>query len=343
MSFSVRDKSLLFAAQTQIKGFFMNTTYIQKVLLKINIADSEQTVKRLEQTIKNCAVEKDKLVKAKPDQKDWTEQEWKNWQKWNKEISSAERQLKRYGTTSTYVKATLDNLSDKSLKDLNAALKTMQKALEGGQIARGSKAWNELTEGIRKTRREIERVKGETKVVEQAMVDCAQKPKNSLSELGKAWGDFAAIVTAGLNIYDRFMGKASEYVNKYAELQEHISGVIKYTGMGAEAAAELNEEFKKMDTRTSRAALNDLAADAGRLGISGKKDVLDFVQAADQINVALGADLGEGAIKNIEKLATLFGDDKKHVKKFAQIQKALKMAARTVALNTRMQCLITPV
>lgn len=78
----------------------MNTTYIQKVLLKINIADSEQTVKRLEQTIKNCAAEKDKLVKAKPDQKDWTDQEWKNWQKWNKEISSAERQLKRCGTNS---------------------------------------------------------------------------------------------------------------------------------------------------------------------------------------------------------------------------------------------------
>lgn len=44
----------------------------------------------------------------------------------------------------------------------------MQKALDGGQIARGSKAWNELTDGIRKTKEEIERVKGETKVVEQA-------------------------------------------------------------------------------------------------------------------------------------------------------------------------------
>ena len=109
----------------------MDSTYIQEVLLKINSADSEQTVKRLEQTIKSSAAEKDKLVKAKPDQKDWTEQEWKNWQKWNKEISSAERQLKRYGTISTYVKATLDNLSGKSLKDLNAApeaVKSIRKA-----------------------------------------------------------------------------------------------------------------------------------------------------------------------------------------------------------------------
>lgn len=289
----------------------MNSTYIQEVLLKINSADSEQTVKRLEQTIKNCAAEKDKLIKAKPDQKDWTEQEWKNWQKWNREMASAERQLKRYGTTSTYVKATLDNLSGKSLKDLNAALKTMQKALDGGQIARGSKAWNELTEAIRNTKEEIERVKGETKVVEQAMVDCAQKPKNSIIELGKAWSGVAVVANSLFSIYNKAMGKASEYVNKYAELQEHVSGVIKYTGMGAEAAAELNEEFKKMDTRTSRAALNDLAADAGRLGITAKKDVLDFVQAADQINIALGEDLGEGAVKNIGKLANIFGDDKR--------------------------------
>ena len=300
----------------------MNSTYIQEVLLKINSADSEQTVKRLEQTIKDCAAAKDNLIKAKPDQKDWTEQEWKNWQKWNREMASAERQLKRYGTTSTNVKATLDNLSGKSLKDLNAALKTMQKALDGGQIARGSKAWNELTDGIRKTKEEIERVKGETKLVEQAMVDCAEKPANAIANFSSKWGGLAAVITAGLNIYDRFMGKASEYVNKYAELQEHVSGVIKYTGMGAEAAADLNEEFKKMDTRTSRAALNDLAADAGRLGITGKKDVLDFVQAADQINVALGEDLGEGAIKNIGKLATLFGDDKKMGLKQAMLSTA---------------------
>ncbi len=63
-----------------------------------------------------------------------------------------------------------------------------------------------------------------------------------------------------------------------------------------------------MDTRTARAQLNDLAGDAGRLGITSKQQILDFVEAADQINVALGEDLGEDAVKNIGKLAQLFGD-----------------------------------
>lgn len=68
------------------------------------------------------------------------------------------------------------------------------------------------------------------------------------------------------------------------------------------------ESFKAMDTRTARAQLNDLAGDAGRLGITSKQQILDFVEAADQINVALGEDLGEDAVKNIGKLAQLFGD-----------------------------------
>ena len=73
----------------------------------------------------------------------------------------------------------------------------------------------------------------------------------------------------------------------------------------------LNESFKKMETRTPREQLNALAADAGRLGIQSKKDVLDFVAAADQLNVALGEDLSADGVKNIGKLAQLFGDDKK--------------------------------
>ena len=43
-----------------------------------------------------------------------------------------------------------------------------------------------------------------------------------------------------------------------------------------------------MDTRTARERLNELAGDAGRLGITAKNDVLEFVEAANMIDVALG-------------------------------------------------------
>ncbi|MBR4041010.1 MAG: phage tail tape measure protein [Bacteroidaceae bacterium] len=95
----------------------------------------------------------------------------------------------------------------------------------------------------------------------------------------------------------------------YATMQEAESQVMKYTGMAKEQVADLNEELKKMDTRTPREQLNALAGDAGRLGITTKEAVLEYVDAADKINVALGEDLGEDATKNIAKLAQMFGED----------------------------------
>ena len=293
----------------------MDSTFIQEVLLKINGQDAEQTIKRLQQTIKNCAAEKEKLVKAKPDQKDWTEDEWKNWQKLTREMSAAERQLKKYGTTSDYVKATLDNLGKKSLKELNASLKTMQNALDSGKIDRKTRAWSELNEAIKRTKIEIERVKNEQK-------NFATEGGPFLQRLGEKWVGITTLIHTVAHAFSALMGKISGYVNQYAAMQEHVAGVSKYTGMAAREVELLNEEFKKMDTKTSRAALNDLAADAGRLGITGKKDVLDFVQAADQINIALGADLGEGAVKNIGKLANIFGDDKRMGLKQAMLSTA---------------------
>ena len=77
--------------------------------------------------------------------------------------------------------------------------------------------------------------------------------------------------------------------------------------MTAEEVEKLNEQFKKIDTRTSREDLNKLAQEAGRLGLQSEQDVLGFVKAANQINVALD-DLGEGATLTLSKLTDIFGD-----------------------------------
>ncbi|KAA6325625.1 hypothetical protein EZS27_025183, partial [termite gut metagenome] len=100
-------------------------------------------------------------------------------------------------------------------------------------------------------------------------------------------------------------------VDEYLQLDSAYSDVMKYTSMTRDEVLELNESFKEMDTKTARKELNALAGDAGRLGITAKEDILDFVQAADIIRVSLGEDLGEDAIKNIGKLSQIFGNDKK--------------------------------
>lgn len=99
-------------------------------------------------------------------------------------------------------------------------------------------------------------------------------------------------------------------VDDYAKMEDVMANVRKYTGQTDEEVREMNEDFKKMDTRTSREQLNELAGAAGRLGITNKDLIEEFVDGADKIGVALGDDLGEGAVDTIGKLAIAFGEDK---------------------------------
>lgn len=133
----------------------------------------------------------------------------------------------------------------------------------------------------------------------------------SLSKVADGFNRYAAIGASAVASLTGVALTARKCVDEYAEMQEAEAQVIKYTGMTKEEVSGLNEEFKQMDTRTARDKLNALAGDAGRLGITGKKDVMEFVDAADKINVALGEDLGEDAVKNIGKLAQMFGEDEK--------------------------------
>ena len=121
------------------------------------------------------------------------------------------------------------------------------------------------------------------------------------------WGAFSATVQGASAAVQRFVSATQEYVDAYATLDDAMTNVSKYTGLTREEVKQLNEEFRKMDTRTPTEKLNALAADAGRLGITSKEAIKDFVEAADIINVALGEDLGEDAVKEIGKLAEMFG------------------------------------
>ena len=222
---------------------------------------------------------------------------------YTKEIQKLEREARKMQTRAQVVERTLRNLDKATPKELNDTIKELNRQLNSGAVERGSAQWESLTKSISAARAELKKIQDE---------QLASGEKTSfIAKWGQRWVGLTTMVNTATNAVSNFMGTLDGYVNDYAEIAEHMASVSKYTGMSAEEVDELNEAFKRMDTRTSRAALNDLAADAGRLGIQGKQEVLDFVEAANMLNVALGEDLGEGAVRNIGKLAELFGDSEK--------------------------------
>ena len=142
----------------------------------------------------------------------------------------------------------------------------------------------------------------------------AKETQFSIAKLADGFNRYAAIGASVIASLTGVALTARKCVDEYAQMEEAQSQVIKYTGMTKEETEALNESFKQMDTRTPREELNRLAGEAGKLGISSRDQVLEFVEAADMINVALGEDLGEDAVKNIGKLSQMFGDGSRTLK-----------------------------
>lgn len=222
----------------------------------------------------------------------------------NKELKVKERELKENVNRMEALEMVLHRLDKATPKQLRDTIKEIYKTLNSGTVERGSEEWDAYMHAIRAAKTELKKLNDEQKAFEEE-----KGPIERFRKMGERWVGAVTVVKDSIEAVAAVMSKMRAYVDEFAEMQEHMSGVVKYTGLSAEAVDDLNESFKNLDTRTPRAALNDLAADAGRLGIQSKEDVLDFVDAANQITVALGEDLGEDAVKNIGKITQLFATD----------------------------------
>lgn len=132
-----------------------------------------------------------------------------------------------------------------------------------------------------------------------------KQTKGLFGQLQTELGKFGTLAIAYLG-FDAITGKVGNMIRKNAELSDSMADVMKTTGMTEEEVKNLNKSFGEYDTRAARSELLALARDAGKLGITGSKEIEGFVRAADKINVALGEDLGQDAITQIGKLVSLF-------------------------------------
>lgn len=221
-------------------------------------------------------------------------------------ITAFERQIKRlkaeidnYSTSQQKVNQILKNLSSASYKELQVVDKALNKELKSGAIERNSKEWKKLQGQLKDVRAEMQRINNEGKASTSLW-------SRFVNVLNTNWGAVSQIIAAyaGLSMTLRKCAQA------YADMEESMANVRKYTGQTDEQVHQMNEDFKRMDTRTAREQLNELAGSAGRLGITSKDMIEEFVDGADKINVALGDDLGKGAVDKIGKLAQMFGEDK---------------------------------
>lgn len=218
-------------------------------------------------------------------------------QQYDKEIDSTNVDIKETKRQMQLVNNTMANLKTSSIRDLEYSIKALNQQMQGMQ--RGTEQFKQMELKAKQLKAELQAVRAEG-VAQESWIKRSADWFNRMQ--GLALGAVAAI--SGITF------TVKKCVEEYAKMDDEMTNVRKYTGQAAEEVERMNEDFKKMDTRTPRQKLNQLAEDAGRLGITSTAAVEDFVDGADKINVALGDDLGDKAVSQIGKLAQMFGEDK---------------------------------
>ena len=259
-----------------------NTT--ANVVLSVNGKQAQQVLSTLQREATN--LEK-KIAKAA------TAGDKATMRKLQRELSNTNRMINQLQGSATTADQVLRRLDKASPKELNKTLKTLQSQLNG--IQRGTAAWDAHVAKIKAVKAELQKVNA-TLATQQSRWDRMNMWLNNAQTFIMG---LAAAIT-GLVMAGR------KAVNAFAEMEEELANTRKYTGLTEQKVLELNEAFKKMDTRTPREKLNELAQEAGRLGKNTLESVQGYVEAADIINVAL-VDLGAGATQTIAKLTNIFG------------------------------------
>lgn len=254
---------------------------------KDDLKNAREAVKSLKNEVRQTT---ENLKRAKSELADFDP---KTLEKAKHELKGYQSRLEHIQAATVGVNRALENLDKATPKELEKTLRALNKEFRNAE--QGSEAYYKLAANIRAVKEQLASVREE------------------LNESTTPWERFknwATDVWPALDLiakgYDALVSTMREYVDAYADMDQEMASVRKFTGMTSDEVGILNEEFMRMDTRSSREQLNILAQEAGRLGKQSVEDALGFVRAADKVNVALD-DLGKGATLTLSKLTGTFG------------------------------------
>ena len=183
-----------------------------------------------------------------------------------------------------------------TLKEIEASARALNAELRKMPV--NSKQFEEKTKDFTRVKQRLADVRGEINGTESAMSKFANGANKYFQAITLV---AAAFVGVGAAIKGMIDGSA--------KLSDAFADIQKTSGLSAKEVKELSSSLGKLNTRSAKKELLELGYVAGKLGYTSKADILGFVKAADQINVALAKDIGgnaEEAIRQLGKLTDTF-------------------------------------
>jgi TP901 family phage tail tape measure protein len=207
-----------------------------------------------------------------------------------KELKALERAIGQNKTAYIDLDKVVKGLNKTTLRDLQRSLKECRKQMQN--LTADDPKMKKLMAQYRAIDNQIGKITGQYKRQEGAIVSVAKR----LASYVSIYGAFNFIT-----------GQVRDFTEKNVELSDSLADIRKVSGLSAKEVNELSDQIHALDTRTASEELHQLAYNAGRLGIQGVDGILQFVKAGNQINVALGEDLGQDALVQLMKMNEVMG------------------------------------
>ena len=155
---------------------------------------------------------------------------------------------------------------------------------------------------IRKTKRQMDDLKKKIDEVTGAV----KKQSNAFATTAKNLATYM-IGFAGFN---KIKGMIEDVFKANIKLSDSLANIRKVSGLSGEAINQLYRNLSQIDTRNTIEMLNQLAYTGAKLGIGqnyGVEGLTGFVKAAEQVQMALGEDMGEKALPELSKMVEVMG------------------------------------
>lgn len=205
---------------------------------------------------------------------------------------------------------------EKALKGTYLSHTQLNDVIERGR--RGKASINELKQAYNQLSEELNQLNTKSKEFNEKQKELKDLKKNidnatgAISQQSKSWQTALKNLTAYVGLFQVFNAikdTVTSAIKKNFEYSSSLTDIRKVSGLTMQDVNKLSEELAKIDTRTSVDGLAQLAYQGAKLGMGkyGVEGMKQFVAAADQINVAIGEEMGEEALPALSKMVETMG------------------------------------
>lgn len=271
------------------------------VVITANGKQAEAVLTAINERVKSLAASEKQLQAALKQMRTESKQDTDQYKQLQQELKGVQREMKSLNTAVQQnqsnmekVNAVIKDLSHSTTRQLRDALRAGKKELE--RMSASDKELKPLQQRLKLIQQQIDR------------------NTNSVKSHGSAWQIAVKNITAYVGVFGAFnmlKNKLQEITRLSLTFSDQLADVRKVSGLEIEDINQLAVNLSKIDTRTSLSTMvGDLAYSGAKLGFGEKGGIAaleSYVKAANQVNVALGEELGEQAMPALSKITENLG------------------------------------